>query len=357
MTLATSWVGDADEFAALGPEWEAMLPADACPFDLHDWYCAWWGAFGAGMELAVCTARRDGELAGVFPLARKGRRLVGLVNGHSGTFQPLAKDAETRAALVDAVLAAGAAEVDLRLLAPDDPCLAQLEEAAHAAGMRCLAEPDFVSPLVETDGELDEWRKGKSKSWKSRIARYGRKLQRDHDAQLAVVVVPDDLDAWLEEGLRIEASGWKGEEGTAILSAPETAAFYRELAHRFHRRDALRWNRIAVDGEGIAFSLCLLGGGRLYSMKAGFDERWKKLVPGLFLQIEIVERCFELGLDAYELLGEGSDWKDKVATASRAHVNLRVFPGGPVGTLRYLYRTQLRPWLKRVYRRLRPRRR
>ncbi|HEY7456610.1 MAG TPA: GNAT family N-acetyltransferase [Solirubrobacterales bacterium] len=358
MTLAVEWVEDIDAFAALGPEWEAMLPPDARPFDLHEWYSIWWGAFGAELQLALCTARRDGELVGVFPLARDGGRLVGLVNGHTGVFRPLARDPGALEALAAAALDAGTGEIELRLLAPDDPGRRQLEALAGAAGRRCLAEPGFVSPIVETGGELEDWRKGKNKSWKSRIARYGRKLQRDHDAQLSIVVAPDDLDAWLQEGFEIEAGGWKGEEGTAILSSPETEAFYGELARRFERRGELRLNRIAVDGKAIAFSLCLLGGDRrLYSLKAGFDESWKKQVPGLILQLEIVERCFELGLDAYELLGESSDWKGKVATAERAHVDLRIFPRGPVGALRYLYRAKLRPRVKRAYRRLRPRRR
>ena len=71
------------------------------------------------------------------------------------------------------------------------------------------------------------------------------------------------------------------------------------------------------------------------------------------MQLSIVERCFELGLDAYELLGETSDWKEKVATGHRSHTNLRVFPRGPVGAARYGYRSSLRPRLKRAYQRLR----
>jgi CelD/BcsL family acetyltransferase involved in cellulose biosynthesis len=357
MTLAVEWVEDLDGFAALGSEWEEMLSADAGPFDLHDWYMVWWRAFGEDLRLAICTVRRDGKLVAVFPLARDGRRLVGLVNGHSGIFRPLAADADAMEALAGAALAAGASEVELRLLPSVDPSVAAIEKAAEEAGMRPLAESGYISPLVETGGEFEAWRKGKKASWKSRIARYGRKMQRDHDAHLEIVAPPEDLEGWLEQGLQIEAGGWKGKEGTAILSSPQTTSFYRDLARVFHKREELRMNRLALDGEVVAFSLCILGGNKLYSLKAGFDERWKKLVPGLVLQLAIVERCFESGLDAYELLGETSDWKEKVATGSRAHTNLRIFPSGPVGTLRRVYRARLRPQAKRAYRRLRPRRR
>lgn len=72
MALTVEWVREADQFAALADEWDALLPSDAHPFDLHCWYLSWWNAFGGSSELAVCTVRGDGELAAVFPLRREG---------------------------------------------------------------------------------------------------------------------------------------------------------------------------------------------------------------------------------------------------------------------------------------------
>jgi CelD/BcsL family acetyltransferase involved in cellulose biosynthesis len=351
--LGTEWISEPGRFGALGSEWDALLPEDPHPFDSHDWFEAWWMAFGGEADLALCTAWDGDELAGAFPLRVEGHRVKGLANGHSGMFRPLARDEKAMEALLAAAFSRQAREIDLQMLPATDPALPRLEAAARKASMRPFGEAGFVSPIVDTSGDLEAWRKESHSSWKKRLARYRRKMERDHNATLEIVAVPDSLDAWLEEGLRIEQSGWKGEEGTAILSAPETELFYREIARRFHDRGELRLSRIALDGEAVAFSFCIQAAGSLYSLKAGYDERWRKLVPGLVMQLAIVERCFELGLDAYELLGETSDWKEKVATGSRSHTNLRVFPPGPVGAVRYGYRSRLRPLLKRAHRRLR----
>jgi CelD/BcsL family acetyltransferase involved in cellulose biosynthesis len=352
--LKTEWISSAGRFGELRSDWDALLPADPHPFDSHDWYEAWWMAFGGGDDLAVCTVWDAGALAGALPMRIGGRRVKGLANGHSGMFRPLARDEEAMEALVAAAFSRQAREVDLQMMPATDPTLPLLEPAARRASMRPFAEAGFVSPIVDTSGDLEAWLKESNSSWKKRLARYRRKMQRDHDAKLEIVAVPERLDAWLEEGFRIEQSGWKGEGGTAILSAPETELFYREVARRFHDRGELRLSRIALDGEAVAFSFCIEAGGSLYSLKAGYDERWRKLVPGLVMQLSIIERCFELGLDAYELLGETSDWKEKVATGSRDHINFRVFPRGPAGTVRYGYRAHLRPLLKRAHHRLRP---
>ena len=348
------WISEEERFAAIAAEWDALLPADSSPFDLHCWYELWWRAFGGTRKLAVCTVWRDGKLSAALPLADHRGRLQGMVNGHSGFYRALHADPESLQALCAAALARSSPEIQVSALPSEDPSLQGLVAAAREGSRLALSEPGYTSPIVETSGEFQAWFKGEHKSWKGRIARYRRKIEREHEAKLEIVVAPDDLDAWLDEGFRLEASGWKGEAGTAIESNPDTASFYRELARTFHEREALRLSRIVLDGTDVAFSFCLQHGERLYSLKVGYDESLKKVVPGLIMQLAIVERCFELDLEAYELLGDENDWKRKVSTATREHTDLRIYPRTPAGAGHHFYRRRLRPLLKRTYRRVRP---
>jgi len=66
------------------------------------------------------------------------------------------------------------------------------------------------------------------------------------------------------------------------------------------------------------------------------------------MRLSVIERCFELGIEAHELLGGDTEWKRKFSTTARSHVSFRAFPSGPGGTGRYLYRSVARPLLKRV---------
>jgi CelD/BcsL family acetyltransferase involved in cellulose biosynthesis len=177
-----------------------------------------------------------------------------------------------------------------------------------------------VSPVVDTDGPFAEWRAWSKHRWGAPLERFRRKMRRDHDGQIAAVEAPEDLGAVLDAGFAVEASGWKGAAGTAILSSPATTAFYRRVAEAFHARDALRVSTITLDGRLAAFDLCLLVDGRLYLLKTGFDESFRKLAPGLVLRLSVIERCFELGLRAHELLGDQAEWKAKFATSERPHV-------------------------------------
>lgn len=353
MTFDVEWVESQAGFEALAGEWDSVLPDDAVPFDLHCWYSAWWRAFGNGSELAVCTARRDGELVGALPLLGRDGGVKALANVHTPSFRPLARDAETMDRIVAAAMERGGAEgVELIALPERDPSLARLATGARDASLLPLVEPAYSSPTVETAGDFDAWRGQSKKRWGAPLERFRRKMGRDHEADFAIVVPPGELEAELDDGFRVEASGWKGEAGTAIVSDPATEAFYREIAREFERRRELRLSRICLDGTTVAFDLCILHDGRLYLLKTGFDEDFRRLAPGLVMRLSIIERCFELGLRSHELLGGESEWKAKFETGKRPHVNLRTYRRSPVGLTRYTYRTALRPRLKRVYRRL-----
>jgi len=352
--LAIEWITDEDRFAELAAVWDALLPDDASPFDLHGWYSNWWKAFEGSGRLAVCATWRGEELEGVFPLIRSGNRLGALANQHSSLFRPLARNQAAMEGLAAAVIEAIPGSFELAPLPSGDPSVAVLEHALGRARMLNFAESLHISPIVETDGDFEAWRVASKQRWGAPLERFRRKMGRDHEARFEILEVPQDLEAELDVGFVVEGSGWKGRAKTAILSTPETERFYRGVASAFHARGELRLSRIVLDGAVAAFDLCLLYRNRLYLIKTGYDERFSKLAPGLVLRLSTIERCFELGYEAHELLGEDSEWKLKFATTERRHVVLRAYRRTPLGAARHWYRAMVRPRLKSAYRSLRP---
>jgi CelD/BcsL family acetyltransferase involved in cellulose biosynthesis len=181
------------------------------------------------------------------------------------------------------------------------------------------------------------------------MERRGRKLAREHDVEVSAVTEPQRPDRELDEGAALEATGWKGQAGTAMLSSPQTAAFYREVTSSFHADGELRFSTLRVDGQLAAFDVALLHGLRYYLLKTTYDESLRRLAPGLALRRAVIERCFELELDAHEFLGGSESWKLLFATGERVHHAWRAYPGRPGPVLRYAYRRHARPRLKLAY--------
>jgi CelD/BcsL family acetyltransferase involved in cellulose biosynthesis len=349
VSLRIEWLEEPDRFADLAARWDEMLPADARPFDCHAWYAAWYRAFGDGAPMRVCLAWEGERLRAAFPLIEHGHALCAMANVHTPVFRPVGSDHEAVRAVVDAALASGNGTIELPALSAGDPALTFLDEAATASGRRYVLTRQHVSPIVDMVGSYEEWRALSRPRWGAPLERFRRKMAREHRAELSIVEPPDDLDAELARGFAVEASGWKGEGGTAILCEPQTLTFYGELARSFAERDGLRLSRIVLDGEWAAFDLCLLHRRRLYLLKTGYDERFRRLAPGLVMRLSIVERCFELGIHAHELLGDDAEWKRKFSTGERAHLSFHAYERGLRGSVSYTYRAAARPLLKRAY--------
>jgi len=348
------WIADERRLTAIAREWDELAELDPTPFARHAWFEAWWDAFSDDSQLSVCAVWEGTRLVAVLPLSRTGGRLSAMANDHTPVLRPLARDPQALEALVDAVMEADVGEVELAALPAHDRVVDHLVHAARRAGRLAILQPQHISPIVELSGTYSDLRTDTKPRWGAPLERFRRKMQREYDAVFSLIESPEDLEAGLERGFEVEASGWKGRAGTAILSSQDTAAFYRAIARAYHAGGELKLSGISLDGRLVAFDLSLLHEERLWLLKTGFDESYRRYAPGLVLRLSILERCYELGLRGHELLGDDSEWKRKFSNDERAHQRLRAFRRRPIPALRYGYHRWTRPAMRRAYRRARP---
>jgi CelD/BcsL family acetyltransferase involved in cellulose biosynthesis len=97
---------------------------------------------------------------------------------------------------------------------------------------------------------------------------------------------------FLPEFLALEASGWKGRKGTAILNEPDKLAFYTALVENFAAQGRLEWHLIRVDGQLAAAGIGLRCGASLMLPKYAFNEDYAACMPGSLLTEEIFRDAF-----------------------------------------------------------------
>jgi hypothetical protein len=107
----------------------------------------------------------------------------------------------------------------------------------------------------------------------------------------------DALPRWIDEFLALEASGWKGEAGSALACDTATRALFRESLTGAARLERLVRLSLRLNGRPIAMLSTFLTPPGAYGFKTAFDEEYARFSPGLLLEREFLTalRRFDIG--------------------------------------------------------------
>src|SRR5690606_23707106 len=111
----------------------------------------------------------------------------------------------------------------------DTPAL--LVREGRRLGFRPEGHPQQDEPVVKPGGGWEDYYMTLSGNLRSQVRRGEARLRREGPLRLEEHTGGPDLDARLDELFGVEASGWKGREGTAIASDASVRGFYTRLAH------------------------------------------------------------------------------------------------------------------------------
>ena len=332
----------------LEDEWDGLAGrASAHPFLRPGWFRAWWRAFGEGTPLIVAL-RRDGRLAAVMPLSRSGGRLESPTNWHTPEFGPLAEDGDAARHLAEALFTYTGRSIRLSFLDGDDPGVRECLTAADRVGYRVLTRVLERSPYVPTDGDWSSYESSRPKHLLTELRRRRRRLEEQGKLSVVSEDGRERLEELLEDGFRVEASGWKAERGTAILSDPRVREFYTEVARWAAAKGWLRLTFLRLDDRPLAFQYIVEDGDRIYHLKGGYDPDYAKFAPGTLLIHEILARAFADGVRSYEFLGDEDAFKLEWTSQVRERLLLQAFASSPAGLVEWAAFAYGRPLAKRV---------
>lgn len=337
-----------DRIEAVASEWEGLAQrVTAPPFLWAGWVGAWWQAFGRG-RLQILAAYEDGRLIGVLPLLRTRGALSSTTNYHTPLFGFLTANKRATEHLVGTLFAQGAQRINLAFLPSTDHGVPVTSAAASAARYRLLTETKQVAPYVDTRGSWENYESRLRRKFRSELRRRRRRLEEQGDLTLEVRDGTDSLGQLLDEGFRIEGSGWKEAQGTSIISHPTTRGFYTQVARWAAERGWLRLAFLRLNGKALAFDFCLEYNGTHFLLKTGYDPAYNKFAPGMIIRYLMLYRVFSTDISTYDFLGADYGWKREWASVQQEQVSLHMFAPTVLGTL---YRTGFvygRPVAQRV---------
>ena len=367
-------IRDYEQFAALDNEWNdaverAHIPH---PFLRHEWVRTWWDSFGqatrlghrgqAARQLHIIVVRHEGRIVGIAPLMRENaviyglpvRRVALVANDHTPRtdFVVAGNEGEVYRAIWNSL----AGEMDRW----DVLQLTQLPKMSRTIpAMSRLASDERLpigtwtssnSPCLELAGTWESYWATLSAKFRSNVRNRLTRLTQLGEPALEIISEKAAVAAALEDAWRLEASGWKDNEGTSITSEPAVQNFYTLLADRASDHGWLRLIFLTAAGKRIAVSYSAVYDGRLFLLKTGHDRQFHTCSPFKLLTYLAAQQAYACGLREIDFLGDTEPWKQEWTSAARAHDWLFIFSNSRRARLLHSIKFQMAPEIKKKWR-------
>jgi CelD/BcsL family acetyltransferase involved in cellulose biosynthesis len=125
--------------------------------------------------------------------------------------------------------------------------------------------------------------KALSSSSRKKLRQHRRRLAEKGTLTTAVATEPGAVRRALEDFMQMEASGWKGRQGTALLCDAGNAAFMRKAIVRMAALGCASIHALYLDQCPVSMQIVVRAGSAAFTWKTAYDERFQDFSPGMLL--------------------------------------------------------------------------
>jgi CelD/BcsL family acetyltransferase involved in cellulose biosynthesis len=349
VTRSVKVLAGLEAMAAIVPSWENMAAAAIEP---NPFYEPWMllpalEAFGLERGFRLVTVWHGDRLDAVLPLERSGGfkglpvpALSSWRHRHCLLCTPLVRAdgaVETLAALIGWLQAdgEGTSLAGLQYIPSEGPFNDALMAALKAAGIKPLVLDGYARPVLRRakDGEtyVNEFIPRKERQ---ELRRREKRLKEQGTLTQVALAPGEDIGRWIDEFLKLEASGWKGKEGTAMACSEANRRFLTETFTAAHQRGRLEMVGVDFDSKPLGRCTGFIAGEGSYAFKPAYDEAFAKFSPGILAEVARIRNLHQLpGVQWMDSFTDANNsmmsrlWKDRLT------VQTLVFATGKAGAL------------------------
>jgi CelD/BcsL family acetyltransferase involved in cellulose biosynthesis len=183
---------------------------------------------------------------------------------------------------------AGAHALMLRATSLDGAAMRAITNVLRRDGMAPLVLQSHVRACLDASGDADEVLRDALGAKKLKeLRRQRNRLAEQGPVDFEVARTPAEMAAAVETFLALEASGWKGQRGTALGQDDGDAAFVRRATLALAETGQCEIVTLRAGETAVAAAIVLRHQDRAFYFKLGVDERFAKFSPGVQLTLEL----------------------------------------------------------------------
>jgi CelD/BcsL family acetyltransferase involved in cellulose biosynthesis len=185
----------------------------------------------------------------------------------------------------------GCSVVEFGEIVGDGPFRKLIIDELQARGSLSFLEESHTRALLRRRAGAEEYlRESVSREHRKDLRRKQRRLSETGWLEMNRLDRSPDIEKSIEEFLALEASGWKGKEGGALLCDEAGREFFKSVAREASVKGRIDMLTLRLDGKPIAKKVNILAGDGAFAFKIAFDEQHARHSPGILLEIENIRR-------------------------------------------------------------------
>jgi Acetyltransferase (GNAT) domain len=196
----------------------------------------------------------------------------------------------------------------------DGPVSGYMRTASKLLGfpLRAYESWERGKLIRRPDGDYEHLHSTKSRY---NLGRQKRLLRELLGEEVRLVDRTNDPDA-ISDYIRLEASGYKGRDGTAMATVPGEPEYFTEMCERFRATGRIYILGYQTSAELVAMEVWIRGGDGFFLMKISYDERYSRFGPGVLMQTDAIRYFHQTD----------ANWIDTCTSAGN-ELLMRLYPG------------------------------
>jgi len=312
--LSVDIVTTTEGFEAIHGQWDVLFQSanEAKVFQSFTWNYAWWKAFGLGCDLAIIIVREKDRIMGLAPFMVRHRLGVPQV-------EPIGSDQYAYFGVLiegdrqDVIQAIGdclnhtypSGLIHFPYYNVADSSVNILGATLAAAGWREARWQRNIARCVLADSNYETYMMTKSQKVRYNLRREQRKLEEQHQMDVAHFFGSDIDDRVILRMANIQKRSWLSRRGADTVDAGALNVMIRALG----REGMAEVFILTLSELDVAFILNFCSARCAHCISIAFDETFLSLSPGKVLMSICIKTLLDRGINAYDFLFGDGEYK------------------------------------------------
>lgn len=357
--VALKVISSFEEFHNLKSDWNNLLEQTSNDrvFMTHEWFTAWWQAFGEGKSLFIVLAKKGDDIVGIAPLMRFNGNFRGMPvrgigfmeNDDSPGCGFIVKEGhEQIIGNVFSFLIKDIGNWDVLFL-KNMPCdeINRIMEFLAGKKKRYITTNGLRSPYLKIDSDWEIFYNGVSTKARKTLKNISNRVKRLGNVTIKEYGIGDKIN----DMASVSKKAWKYKKGMALINRKDRYRFFQLLSEIAQKNGWLSIWLTYRDDEPIAYEYHLKYKKSDTALLSEFNEDYSNASPGANLDYEIIRALFGIGITEYDMCGSLDDYKRKWTDDIRDYRNIITFNDSLYAKLLYVFEQKIVSPAKKLIRR------